>query len=164
MSAARERSRNLIVDGPQTIKYLIYVGVCRTFPLLFLLRCESILFFQQQKKASGSACFFQLIPSLNLKASLTSSHPHLAPFFFSIKKAAAIVDKLIDANGGITRPSPCCCHCSSNVICFAVKKTILIETNKQNSNYFSQNVNVCVCVQGGKNQTHFTREEQTVET
>lgn len=123
MSAAREQSRNLIVDGPQTIKYLIYVGVCRTFPLLFLLRCESILFFQQQKKASGSACFFQLIPSLNLKASLTSSHPHLAPFFFSIKKAAAIVDKLIDANGGITRPSPCCCHCSSNVICFAVKKT-----------------------------------------
>lgn len=134
------------------------------FPSFSCFAVNQSCFLQQQKKASGSACFFQLIPSLNLKASLTSSHPHLAPFFFSIKKAAAIVDKLIDANGGITRPSPCCCHCSSNVICFAVKKTILIETNKQNSNYFSQNVNVCVCVQGGKNQTHFTREEQTVET
>lgn len=51
MSAAREQSRNLIVDGPQTIKYLIYVGVCRTFPLLFLLCCESILFFTATEKS-----------------------------------------------------------------------------------------------------------------
>lgn len=138
MSATRERSRNLIVDGPQTIKYLIFVGVCRTFPLLFLLLCESNLLFQQQKES--------LWVSVLLPTYSKSSFKSPTSFFFSIKKTAAIVDKLIAANGEITRPSPCCCHCSSNVICFAVKKNPFSSSLISRMAVTSHRVLMCACV------------------
>lgn len=61
-------------------------------------------------------------------------------FFFYNSSAAVIVNKLI-GNREITRTY--CCHCSWDVICLAVNKTVSPKLNNQNDNYFYTVLKVC---------------------